>query len=133
MYIPFLNSLSCEYECDSLAGPRGIEPRISGSAGQRPVLVAPPMSKTPSSDMVSRLRAHTEGIRHKDRIINTLLWLKRQGLSEGTLHTTSQKLNQLSKNSYLMNPTNVLDFIANHKSCGATKKNLWTVTKTSAK
>jgi len=107
-----------------VAGPRGIEPRISGSAGQRPILVAPPMPKTPPSDMVSRLRAHTEGIRHKDRIINTLLWLKRQGRSEGTLHTTSQKLNQLSKNSDLMNPTNVLDFIANHKSCGATKQKL---------
>ena len=74
--------------------------------------------------MVTRLRAHTEGIKHKDRIINTLLWMKRNGRSENTLHTTSQKLNQLSKNADLMNPEEVLTFISNHKVCNATKTKL---------
>jgi len=46
---------------------------------------------------LTRLRAHTEGIRHEGLIINTLLQMKNEGLAENTLKTVSQKLNQLSK------------------------------------
>jgi integrase len=53
-----------------------------------------------------------------------LLWMKRNGRSENTLHTTSQKLNQLGRNTDLMNPEEVLTFISNHKVCNATKTKL---------
>ena len=50
--------------------------------------------------------------------------MKRRGLSENTLHTTSQKLRQLGRNANLMNPKEVLTFIANHKVSNATKQKL---------
>jgi len=74
--------------------------------------------------MVTRLRAHTRGIKHEDRIINTLLAMKNRGLSENTLITTSQKLNQLGRNTNLMNPKEVLTFIADHKVANSTKQKL---------
>ncbi|MBA7495022.1 Tyrosine recombinase XerC [subsurface metagenome] len=81
-------------------------------------------AKIPPSNMVTRPRAHTQKIKHKDRIINTLLAMKRRGLSENTLRTTSQKLNQLGRNANLMNPKEVLTFIADHKVSNATKQKL---------
>ena len=81
-------------------------------------------ARMPPSDMVTRPRAHTQGIKHEDRIINTLLEMKRRGLSENTLYTTSQKLNQLGRNTNLMNPEEVLTFIADHKVSNATKQKL---------
>jgi len=76
------------------------------------------------SDTVTRPRAHTEGVKHEDKIINTLLAMKNKGRSENTLYTTSQKLNQLGRNTDLMNPEEVLTFIANHKVTNSTKNKL---------
>jgi len=69
-----------------------IQSRASGTKTQDnlPVIQAEP-------DSLTRLRAHTKGILHKDRIINTLSQMKNPGLSEATLTTASQKLNQISK------------------------------------
>jgi len=95
-------------------------------ASQASVLIRTSHSETGlhASDMVTRPRAHTEEIRHKDRIINTLLAMKRRGLSENTLYTTSQKLRQLDRNTDLMNPESVLDFLANHPIANSTKNKL---------
>jgi integrase len=73
---------------------------------------------------VTRRRALTKGIPHEDKIINTLLDMRRRGLYDNTIHTTSQKLNQLSKNTDLMNPQEVLTFIANHKTKNSVKQKL---------
>jgi site-specific recombinase XerD len=74
--------------------------------------------------MLSRRRAHTEGIRHEGLIINTLFKMKNAGRVDSTIETTSQKLNQLSRNADLMNPTEVQTFIANHTATNATKQKL---------
>ena len=62
---------------------------------------------------MTRLRARTEGIRHEGLIINTLIRMKNSGLVENTIKTTSQKLNQLGRNADLMNPREIVTFIAN--------------------
>jgi integrase len=61
---------------------------------------------------------------HEDRIINTLLQMKNSGLSEGTLATASQKLNQLGKHADLQNPQAILEHIANSKVSNSTKQKL---------
>ena len=81
-------------------------------------------AKTPPSQTVSRLRAHTNGILHEDQIINTLLNLKKKGLYDKTIKTTSQELNQLGRNTDLMNPKEVLTYIANHKVANSSKQKL---------
>jgi len=48
--------------------------------------------QNPEPNNLTRLRAHTKGILHEDRIINTLLQRKNSGLLEDTLATASQKL-----------------------------------------
>ena len=62
---------------------------------------------------MTRLRARIEGIRHEGLIIYTLIRMKNSGLVENTIRTTSQKLNQLDRNTELMNPREVETFIAN--------------------
>ena len=74
--------------------------------------------KTHDADMESRPRAPTK---YESEIINTLLWMKRKGLSDATRYTVAQKLRMLAKNSDLMQPKSVLDFIANHKVCNSTR------------
>ena len=62
---------------------------------------------------MTRLRARIEGIRHEGLIINTLIRMKNSGPVENTIKTTSQKLNQLDRNTELMNPREIETFIAN--------------------
>jgi len=50
--------------------------------------------------------------------------MKNNGRSENTLYTHSQKLRQLDKNSDLMNPESVLEFVANHPIANSTKNKL---------
>ena len=57
---------------------------------------------SPIPDTMTRLRAHSIGVKHEHRIINTLLQMKNEGRAENTLKTTSQELNQLSKHTDLM-------------------------------
>jgi integrase len=73
---------------------------------------------------LTRPRAHTEGIRHEGLIINTLFKMKNTGLAENTIKTTSQKLNQLSRNADLLNPLEVQTYIANSNVTNATKQKL---------
>ena len=101
-----------------------LNPRSPASQASVPIQTSHSEARIPPSDMVTRLRAHTQGIKHEDSIINTLLAMKSAGLSENTLHTTSQKLNQLGRNTDLMNPKEVLAFIANHKVANSTKTKL---------
>jgi hypothetical protein len=79
---------------------------------------------SPKPDTLTRLRAHTEGIRHEGLIINTLLQMKNSGLAENTLKTVSQKLNQLGKHADLMNSQDILTYIANSNVTNATKQKL---------
>jgi integrase len=53
-----------------------------------------------------------------------LLTLKNSGKADSTLKTTSQKLNQLGKATDLMNPKEVLTYIANHGISNAGKQKL---------
>jgi len=96
-----------------------IQSRASGTRtqGNLPKIQAEP-------DSLTRLRAHTQGILHEDRIINTLLQMKNPGLSEATLATASQKLNQLGKHADLQNPQEILTYIANSTVSNATKQKL---------
>jgi integrase len=96
-----------------------IQSRASGTRtqGNLPKIQAEP-------DSLTRLRAHTQGILHEDRIINTLLQMKNSGLSEATLATASQKLNQLGKHADLQNPQEILTYIANSTVSNATKQKL---------
>jgi len=71
--------------------------------------------------MESGPRAQTK---HAPEIIKTLLSMKNNGRSENTLYTHSQKLRQLDKNSDLMNPESVLEFVANHPIANSTKNKL---------
>jgi hypothetical protein len=50
--------------------------------------------------------------------------MKNSGLSESTLSTVSQKLNQLGRHADLQNPQEVLAYIANCKVSNATKQKL---------
>jgi integrase len=50
--------------------------------------------------------------------------MKNTGLSENTLKTVSQKLNQLSKHANLMNPLEIQTYIANSNVTNATKQKL---------
>jgi integrase len=50
--------------------------------------------------------------------------MKNSGLSEGTLATASQKLNQLGKHADLQNPQQILTHIANSKVSNSTKQKL---------
>jgi hypothetical protein len=75
-------------------------------------------------DTMTRLRAHTEGILHEDRIINTLLWMKNSGLAESTIETALHKLNQISKHADLMKPEEVKTYVANTAVCSRTKQKL---------
>jgi hypothetical protein len=63
---------------------------------------------------------------HRDtqKIVNTLINLKRKGLSDQTVKNVSHKLKQMSKQTDLDNPTAVTDFIANHNVTNATKTTL---------
>jgi hypothetical protein len=96
-----------------------IQSRASGARTQG---YSPSIQTEP--DSLPRLRAHTKGILHQDRIINTLLQMKNSGLSESTLSTVSQKLNQLGRHADLQNPQEVLAYIANCKVSNATKQKL---------
>lgn len=82
------------------------------------------LGNLPNPDTVTRLRAQTNGIRYEDKIINSLLQLKNKGLYDNTLKTISQKLNQLSRNSDLMKPSEVLTYIANLKVTNSTRQKL---------
>ena len=81
-------------------------------------------TRTQGPDSLPRLRAHTKGILHEGRIINTLLQMKNSGLAENTLKAVSQKLNQLGKHADLMNPQDILTYIANRNVTNATKQKL---------
>jgi len=72
--------------------------------------------------MVTRPRAHT--ILHEDKIINTLLSMKNNGRYPSTLKTVSQKLRQIGKHANLMNPKNVLFYIANKQIKDSSKEKL---------
>jgi len=50
--------------------------------------------------------------------------MKNSGLSEGTLATASQKLNQLGRHADLQNPQEILTYIANSTVSNATKQKL---------
>lgn len=50
--------------------------------------------------------------------------MKNRGLADNTIKTTSQKLNQLSRNVDLMNPQEVQTYIANTKITNASKQKL---------
>jgi integrase len=50
--------------------------------------------------------------------------MKNSGLSEATLATASQKLNQLGKHADLQNPQEILTYIANSTVSNATKQKL---------
>ena len=50
--------------------------------------------------------------------------MKNRGRSENTLYTTSQKLCQLNRHADLMNPEEVLTWIANHKVANSTKNKI---------
>ena len=78
----------------------------------------------PQPETLTRLRAHTRGIRHEDRIINTLLAMKNDGLSDETLKVASHKLNQLGRNADLQNPEEIKTYIANSNVSNATKQKL---------
>jgi len=82
------------------------------------ILTSHSETKMPPSDMETRPRAPTK---YASEIINTLLWMKRKGLSEATRYTVAQKLRMIDKHADLMSPQSVLDFIADHKVCNATK------------
>jgi hypothetical protein len=84
------------------------------------------LGNSPNPDTVTRLRARTSGIRYEDKIINSLLQMKNKGLYDNTLKTISQKLNQLSRNSDLMKPSEVLTYIANLNVTNSTKQKLET-------
>jgi integrase len=74
--------------------------------------------------MVTRPRARKDKTKHEGLIILTLLKLKNRGLSENTLYTTSQKLRQLDRNTNLLNPEDVKEYIANSKVSNATKQKI---------
>jgi len=71
--------------------------------------------------MISRLRAHTTGTKYEGHIINTLLWMKNNGLANNTIETTSHKLNQIGRHADLMNPEEAKTYIANLDVCNGTK------------
>ena len=50
--------------------------------------------------------------------------MKNSGLSEGTIATASQKLNQLGRNADLQNPQEILTYIANSNVSNSTKQKL---------
>ena len=99
-------------------------------ASQASVLIQTRSSETriqddsPRPDTLTRLRAHTEGIRHEGLIINTLLKMKNSALAENTIKTASHKLNQLSRNADLLNPLEIQTYIANSNVTNATKQKL---------
>jgi hypothetical protein len=79
-------------------------------------------AETPHADTITRPRAQ---VKHIDKIINTLLWLKRRGRAESTIHTNSLKLKQLARHTDLMNVDQVLMWIAENKTlCNLTKNKL---------
>jgi integrase len=75
-------------------------------------------------DIMPRLRAHSLGILHEDKIINTLLWMKNQGLAASSIETASQKLNQIGRHADLTKPNDVKTYIANLNVTNATKQKL---------
>jgi hypothetical protein len=79
---------------------------------------------TPNSDTFTRLRARTDNVVHRGLIISSLLKLKNRGLSDSTLHTTSQKLRQLARNANLLDSEDVKTYIANSNVSNATKHKL---------
>ncbi len=79
---------------------------------------------SPKPDTLTRLRAHTEGIRHEGLIINTLIKMNNTGLAENTINTSSQKLNQLGRNANLLNPEEIQTYIADSNVTNATKQKL---------
>jgi len=97
-----------------VAGPRGFEPRISGS----------PPSPQASVLIRARLRAQITGLRRKEEIINTLIKLKASGLTEGTLRNISYSLAKLDKLADLQNPEEVKLTIANMNVANSYKTNL---------
>jgi hypothetical protein len=91
--------------------------RTRGSGARIPL-------STPNSEAFTRLRAHADNVVHRGLIISSLLKLKNRGLSDNTLHTTSQKLRQLARNATPLDPEDVKTYIANSNVSNATKQKL---------
>jgi integrase len=98
-----------------------LNPRLPAPQASVLILTSHSATKTHDADMVTRPRAL---LRHEDKIINTLLWMKKRGRSENTLYSVSQKLRHLTKHADLMKPETVLNFIANKDVSNSTKTKL---------
>jgi len=58
------------------------------------------------------------------KIINTLLWMRKQGYPESSLETTSRRLRMLSKECNLDDPEDFKDCIATRNGSNGYKDNL---------
>jgi integrase len=103
-----------------MMGSRGFEPRIASAPGWYPCPANMPRAR--DTRFKTKLDDDPLKITTRNKIINTLLKCRNNGLSESTLKSIASSFRQITKNADINNPEEVKRFIANLKLSNNTKQ-----------